>query len=292
MAGAVKGKAGKRDPGPQGERNLFGQVDGAARWLRSRTPLRPEIGIILGSGLGALGEAVEGARSIPYEQIPHFPPAGVAGHAGRLIVGRLEGQAVAVMQGRPHYYEGHSLAEVGFPVRVLHALGVRTLLVTNVAGGLNPAFRQGDLMLIEDVINLMGDNPLRGPNDPRLGPRFPAMRDLFSRRLMAAARDAARRQRIVLRRGVYAGLPGPSYETTAELRMLRRLGADAVGMSTVPEVIVARHAGIPELLGISCITNVEAGRRGAPPDHAAVLEAARRAEARFAALLRGVVARC
>jgi purine-nucleoside phosphorylase len=267
-------------------------VEEAVGRVASRGVLRPEIGIILGSGLGALGEAVEEARTIPYARIPHFPAGEVAGHASRLILGRLEGKAVAVMQGRPHYYEGYSLAQVGFPVRVLHGLGVRTLLVTNVAGGLDPGFRPGDLMLIEDVINLMGDSPLRGPNDPRLGPRFPPMRDLFAPRLLRVARIAARAARIVLRRGVYAGLPGPSYETAAELRMLRILGADAVGMSTVPEILVARHAGIPELLGLSCITNVEGGRRTAPPSHAAVLEAAHAAAPRFTALLRGILARC
>lgn len=292
MAEPVKRKARGKHPGLEGENDLFDRVDDAVRFLRSRTSLRPEIGIILGSGLGALGEAVEGARSLPYARIPHFPSAGVTGHAARLILGRLEEKAVAVMQGRPHYYEGHTLQQVGFPVRVLRGLGVRVLLVTNVAGGLNPAFRRGDLMLIEDILNLMGDNPLRGPNDERLGPRFPAMRDLFSARLLAAARAVARQKGIVLRRGVYAGMSGPSYETAAELRMLRRLGADAVGMSTVPEIIVARHAGITEILGISCITNVEGGRRTAPPSHEAILEAARAAETRFVALLRGLIARC
>ena len=292
MTEPVKQKARGKGLGLEGGQGLFDQVDDAVRYLGLRTRLRPEVGVILGSGLGALGEEVEEARSIPYVRIPHFPSAGVAGHASRLILGRLEGKTVAVMQGRPHYYEGHSLQQVGFPVRVLRGLGVRVLLVTNVAGGLNPVFRRGDLMLIQDILNLMGDNPLRGPNDERLGPRFPAMRDLFSARLTAAATAVARLQRIVLRRGVYAGMSGPSYETAAEIRMLRRLGADAVGMSTVPEVIVARHAGIPEILGISCITNVEGGRQTAPPSHEAVLKAARAAEARFVALVRGVLARC
>jgi purine-nucleoside phosphorylase len=292
MAGSVKRKAREKSPGLEAGTSLFDQVAAAVKFLKRGSAFRPEVGIILGSGLGALGDAVEGARSVPYARIPHFPSAGVAGHASRLILGRLEGKAVAVMQGRPHYYEGYTLEQVGFPVRVLHGLGVRALVVTNVAGGLNPAFRPGDLMLIADVINLMGDNPLRGPNDERLGPRFPAMRGLFSPRLLAAARAVARKERITARRGVYAGLPGPSYETAAEIRMLRRLGADAVGMSTVPELIVARHAGIPEILGISCITNVEGRRPAAPPSHAAVLGAARAAEGRFAALVRGVLARC
>jgi len=271
-------------------KQLWGLVTEAVQFLRSRTSLRPEVGIILGSGLGAVGEAVEHRRIVPYGKIPHFPAAGVGGHASRLILGALEGKAVAVMQGRPHYYEGCSMAEVGFPVRVLAGLGVRVLAVTNVAGGLNPAYRRGDLMLIEDIINLMGDNPLRGPNDERLGPRFPAMRDLFSPRLMRLARQVARGHRIPLRQGVYAGVSGPSYETRAELRMLRRLGAEAVGMSTVPEVIVARHAGIPELFGLSLITNVEANHRTGSLSHAAVLEAARRFEERFVTLICGVIA--
>jgi purine-nucleoside phosphorylase len=293
MVVSVKRKAKGKDPGLEADMSVFDQVAAAVKSLRRGTAFRPEVGIILGSGLGALGDAVEGGQIIPFARIPHFPSAGVAGHASRLILGRLEGKAVAVMQGRPHYYEGYSLSQVGFPVRVLAGLGARALLVTNVAGGLNPAFRPGDFMLIEDILNLMGDNPLRGPNDERLGPRFPAMRDLFSPRLLAAARAVARQERIVLRRGVYAGLPGPSYETAAEIRMLRRLGADAVGMSTVPEAIVARHAGIPEILGISCITNVEGGRKNrVPPDHEAVLAAARAAEARFTTLVRGVLARC
>ncbi|MFA5026718.1 MAG: purine-nucleoside phosphorylase [Candidatus Methylomirabilota bacterium] len=293
MPGPVKRKALRDRADRAAAGGLFERVQEAVGFLRATMAGRPpEVGIILGSGLGALGETLTDARAVPYLRIPHFPAARVAGHASRLILGRLEGRPVAVMQGRPHQYEGYSPAQVGFPVRVLRGLGVRALLVSNVAGGLNPAFRAGDLMLIEDVINLTGDNPLRGPNDERLGPRFPAMHDLFSARLLAAARAVARQGRIVLRRGVYAGMSGPSYETAAELRMLRRLGADAVGMSTVPEIIVARHAGIPEILGISCITNVEGGRRTASLDHAAVLKAAQAAEARFVALLRGVIARC
>lgn len=292
MPGPVKRKAPPAPSARERGRGLFERIREAGDFLRSHAPIRPEVGIILGSGLGALGEAVEAPHAIPYARIPHFPASAVDGHPARLILGRLEGRPVAVMQGRPHYYEGYSLAQVGFPVRVLRELGIRSLFVTNAAGGLHPAFRPGNLMLIADVINLMGDNPLRGPNDERLGPRFPAMRELFAPRLMAAAAATARRLPIVLRRGVYAGVGGPSYETAAELRMLRRLGADAVGMSTVPEVIVARHAGIPEVLGISCITNVAAGSHAPHPDHAAVLDAARRALPRLAALLRGLLARC
>lgn len=291
MPGPVKRKAppARRDGGS--EHDLFERVQAATDYLRSRVPSPPEVGIILGSGLGAVAEAVETASVVPYAAIPHFPATGVAGHAGRLLLGRLEGKGVAVMQGRPHYYEGHSLQAVGFPVRVLAALGVRGLLLTNVAGGLSPRFTTGDLMLIGDVLNLMGDNPLRGPHDERLGPRFPDMREPFSPRLLRLARLAGRRLRIPLRQGVYAALAGPSYETAAEVRMLRTLGADAVGMSTVPEAIVARHAGIPELLGISCITNLLSGRGGhGPVSHAAVLEVARRAEERFVPLVRAILA--
>ncbi len=274
---------------------MYAHVQEAARFLRERAAEQPSVAVVFGSGLGALGGEVEGSRVIPYASIPHFPTSTVQGHASQLLFGRLQGKSVAIMQGRFHYYEGYSLREVTFPVRVLQALGIATLILTNAAGGLNPQFQVGDLMLIRDVINLMGDNPLRGPNDERLGPRFPNARDLFSAEMMRLARTAARHAGIRLQAGVYAGMSGPSYETGAEIRMLRTLGADAVGMSTVPEVLVARHAGIPNLLGISCITNVESGRRGAPhqtasTSHAAVLAAATRAEPRLTALLQGIIA--
>jgi len=241
-----------------------------------------------------LGRRVEDAIAIPYSAIPHFPTSAVAGHASRLLLGRLAGKRVVIMQGRPHYYEGYSMQEVTFPVRVLAALRIDTLILTNAAGGLNPAYRPGDLMLIRDIINLMGVNPLRGPNDERLGPRFPSMRDLCSLDCVRAARAAARREGIRLRAGIFAGVSGPSYETAAEIRMLRRLGADAVGMSTVPELIVARHAGIARLLGISCITNVETGAQsptGDPLTHDRVLAIATKIEGKLAALLEGIVAR-
>jgi purine-nucleoside phosphorylase len=275
---------------------MYARIRQAARCLKARAAMRPSVAVILGSGLGALCREVEDARIVPYAAIPHFPTSTVEGHASRMVFGSLHGKSVAVMQGRLHYYEGHSMREVTFPVRALAAIGIDTLIVTNAAGGLNPRFRVGDLMLIRDVINLMGDNPLRGPNDERLGPRFPSTRDLFSSELMRMARTAAQREGIRVRSGVYAGMSGPSYETAAEVRMLRRLGADAVGMSTVPEVLVARHAGIPNILGISCIANVEtAGRVGARKPasvtHAAVLAAAADTERHLTALLRGIVAR-
>jgi purine-nucleoside phosphorylase len=275
---------------------MYAHVQKAVRFLRARAAVRPSVAVILGSGLGALAREVEGVRAIPYAAIPHFPTSTVEGHASRLVFGCLQDTPLALMQGRFHYYEGYSMQELTFPIRVLRALGVTTLILTNAAGGLNPRFRVGDLMLIRDVMNLMGDNPLRGPNDERLGPRFPSMRDLFSPAMMQAARAVARREGIRLRSGVYAGVSGPSYETAAEIRMLRILGVDAVGMSTVPEVLVARHAGIPNILGISCITNVEASRpagarRPTPVTHAAVLAAAARSDRRLTTLLRGVIAR-
>ncbi|OGB93445.1 MAG: purine-nucleoside phosphorylase [candidate division NC10 bacterium RBG_16_65_8] len=277
-------------------RPMYARVQKAVRFLRARTAVRPSVAVILGSGLGALASQVDGAQAIPYATIPHFPTSTVEGHASRLVFGCIQSAPVALMHGRFHYYEGYSMQELTFPTRVLRALGVTTLILTNAAGGLNLDFRVGDLMLIRDIINLMGDNPLRGPNDERLGPRFPGMRDLFSPSMMQAARAVARREGIRLRSGVYAGVSGPSYETAAEIRTLRTLGADAVGMSTVPEVLVARHAGIPNILGISCITNVEAGRpagarKPTPVTHAAVLAAAARAERRLTALLQGVIAR-
>lgn len=276
-------------------RPMYTRIQKAARFLRAQAALQPSVAVILGSGLGALGREVEDSRVVPYAAIPHFPTSTVEGHASQIVFGCLQDKPVAVMQGRFHFYEGYSMQEVTFPVRVLQALGITTLILTNAAGGLNPRFRVGDLMLIRDVMNLIGDNPLRGPNDDRLGPRFPNMRDLFSVEMMQAARVAAGHEGIRLRSGVYAGVSGPAYETSAEIRMLRTLGADAVGMSTVPEVLVARHAGIRNILGISCITNVEAGQRGAvrhasPVSHTAVLDAASQAERRLTALLRRVIA--
>jgi purine-nucleoside phosphorylase len=280
----------RRGPRP----DLYAQIQDAVRSIRRRTRPSPAVGIILGSGLGSLAERIEGPTAIPYSAISHFPAGAVAGHASRLVLGRLSGRPVAVMQGRVHYYEGFTMQEVTFPVRVLAALGIGTLIVTNAAGGLNPAFRTGDLMIIRDIINLMGANPLRGPNDERLGPRFPAMGALCSVDCLRAARAAARNEGIRLRTGVFAGVGGPSYETAAEVRMLWRLGADAVGMSTVPELIVARHAGIPRLLGISCITNAAAvGKTPArdAPTHDGVLAVAAKAEGVLRALLEGIVAR-
>ncbi len=233
---------------------LFDRIESAAAVVRKRCSVRTDLAIILGTGLGGLAEQIDVAASIPYEEIPGFPLSTVETHAGRLLLGRLGKRTVVAMQGRFHRYEGYGLAEVTFPVRVLHALGVRTLIVSNACGGMNPLWGPGDLVLLSDHINLLGDNPLVGSNDERLGPRFPDMSAPYDPELRALARAAALDLGIVLREGVYVAVPGPSLETRAEYRMLRAMGADVVGMSTVPEVIVANHAGM-RTLGISIITD-------------------------------------
>jgi purine-nucleoside phosphorylase len=233
------------------------QYDQAAEKIRSLAPLKPQVGIILGSGLGPLAEQVQEAISIPYQEIPFWPVSTVIGHQGRLVVGRLEGKEALVMQGRVHYYEGYSMQQVGFPVRVMQRLGIQTIIVTNAAGAVNPQFEPGDLMLIVDQLNLIGMaglNPLRGPNLDVFGPRFPDMSQAYDRDLINLARMVKLEKNILLREGVYACLAGPSFETPADLRFLKMAGADAVGMSTVPEVIVARQGG-QKVLGISGISN-------------------------------------
>jgi purine-nucleoside phosphorylase len=267
--------------------------EAAAAAVRERIQLQPQIGLILGSGLNPLADAVEDGIAIPYSEIPHFPVTTVEGHMGRMIVGRLEGRAVVVMQGRVHYYEGYSMAEVTFPVRVMQVMGIEILIVTNAAGGLHPDFQPGDPMLITDHINLIGMaglNPLRGPNVDDLGPRFPDMSEAYDARLQALARQAADQAGVPLREGVYACLAGPSYETPADLRFLRLIGADAVGMSTVPEAIVARHGGT-RVLGLSGISNVPPveGRSPAETTHEEVLEAGRMLVPRLEAIIRGVL---
>ena len=234
------------------------QYDETADAILGQTAHRPAIGLILGSGLSPLADAVEDATILPYGELPHFPVSTVVGHAGRLVIGKLAGVTVCVMQGRFHAYEGYSLQQTTFPVRVMHRMGVRTLILTNAAGGVNPDFAVGDLMLIEDHINyagMAGFNPLIGPNIDQFGPRFPAMNRTYSRRLRELATNVGAQHALPLRRGVYTFLSGPTFESPAEIRMLRRLGTDAVGMSTVPEAIVAQHAGM-ELLAISTITNI------------------------------------
>ena len=262
----------------------------AATWLRARVRETPQVGVVLGSGLGAFADRVEDARRFDYRDIPHWPPAAVVGHAGTLVAGRVQDRPVVVLAGRAHVYEGHDLRTVTFPVRVLGVLGVRTLLLTNAAGGVNTSFAQGALMVVDDHLNLMGSNPLIGPNDDRFGLRFPDMTEVYSRRLRGLADAAAAEAGITIAHGVYAALHGPSYETPAEIRYLRTIGADAVGMSTVPEAIAARHMGI-EVLGISCITNMAAGVLPKPLDHNEVMATARRVAGEFIMLLEGVIGR-
>ncbi len=270
-------------------------IEEAAAAVRRRLADSPQVGIILGSGLGGVAEAVESATVIPYTEIPHFPQATVEGHAGRLVVGRLEGRVVMVMQGRAHYYEGYSMAQVTLPIRVMQVLGVGTLIVTNAAGGLNLDFRAGDVMVIRDHINLIGmagQSPLRGPNLDRFGPRFPDMTRAYDPALRALALDVARKAGIPAWEGVYVCLAGPNFETPADVRFLRMIGADAVGMSTVPEVIVARH-GRMRVLGLSGISNVLSGEDepAAETTHEEVLEAGRLLAPRLETIVRGVLRR-
>lgn len=260
----------------------------AAAYIQKRAAQSPKIGLVLGSGLGVLAEQMTRAVKIPYRDIPSFPISTVPGHAGQLVLGKLGGNDVVTMQGRFHYYEGYALSEVTFPVRVMHELGVETVIVTNAAGGINESFKSGDLMLIRDHINFTFRNPLIGRNQPEWGPRFPDMSEAYDRSLRKLAREVASEQGIRLQEGVYAGVTGPSYETPAEIRMLRTLGGDAVGMSTVPEVIVARHMGM-RVLGISCITNMAAGVLDQPLSHEEVMETAERVRGTFMTLVTEIV---
>ncbi|HEU4682249.1 MAG TPA: purine-nucleoside phosphorylase [Gemmatimonadales bacterium] len=269
---------------------LFDRVQDAAGVVRQRTAQSPEVGIVLGTGLGGLAREIAVEVSIPYEQIPGFPLSTVESHAGRLLLGRLGNRQVVAMQGRFHRYEGYGLAEVTFPVRVMHALGARTLVVSNACGGMHPLWNPGDLVLLSDHINLLGDNPLVGSNDERLGPRFPDMSEPYSAELRALARGAALELGIVLREGVYVAVAGPNLETRAEYRMLRAMGADVVGMSTVPEVIVAAHAGM-RTLGISIITDQCLPDALEPADIGRIIATANRAEPSLTRLISRVVER-
>jgi purine-nucleoside phosphorylase len=262
----------------------------AANAIRRRADRTPDAAIILGSGLGAVADHVRADAVIPFAEVPHFPRTSVEGHHGRLIIGTLDDRAVAVMQGRAHLYEGYTIAEVAFPVRVLSALGAPILIVTNASGGLNRHFAAGDLMVIADHINFMGTNPLVGPNEDGLGPRFPDMSEAYDRLLIALAEAAAAETGVALRKGVYIGVLGPSYETPAELRMMARWGADAVGMSTVHEVITARHIGM-RVLGLSAITDMATGEGQVKVTHEDVLATGRRIEPEFVKLLRRIVSR-
>lgn len=265
--------------------NLFEQIASVAEVIRGRAPMKPDVGIILGSGLGAFADSFTEAVAIPYNEIPGFPTSSVPGHAGRLVVGRLGGATVVAMQGRVHFYEGYAPWQVAFPARVLCHLGIKALVVTNAAGGIRSDLCPGDLMRITDHLNLSGMNPLVGHNDDRLGPRFPDMSRAYDPSLGALLDSIAEKQGASLKAGVYSCLSGPTYETPAEIRMLRILGADAVGMSTVPEVIAASHMRVP-VTGISCITNFAAGIGDKPLSHEEVAEVADKAKDRFTALLR------
>jgi len=269
--------------------SYYEEVSEAAEYLRARVGEAPAVAVVLGSGLGEFAESIAGPQHIHYSRIPYWPASAVVGHAGMLVTGEAGGKRVAALAGRAHYYEGHDLRRATFGVRVLGLLGVRTLILTNAAGGINTSFEQGALMVIDDHINLTGQNPLIGPNEDRFGPRFPDMTEAYSKRLRHLADQVAASLGIPVTHGVYAGLLGPNYETPAEIRYLRAIGADAVGMSTVPEVLVARHMKM-EVLGISCITNMAAGVLDRPLVHDEVMETARRVRGQFVALLEGVIA--
>jgi purine-nucleoside phosphorylase len=271
------------DPRPAAA-GLYDRVRAAAEAVRARIPAAPQVGLILGSGLGGFADGFAHATAIDYGDVPHFPRSHVVGHRGRLVIGERAGARCIAMQGRAHLYEGHSAATVAFPARVLVELGAKVIVVTNAAGGLNPAWQPGTLMLIRDHLDLLRDHALRGPNDARLGPRFPDMTNAYAPELRELARRAAEAAGIELAEGVYVAMPGPTYETPAEVKMLRLLGADATGMSTVPEVCVARHMGA-RVIGISCITNHAAGITGHALSHDEVTETAARVRATFERLL-------
>ena len=268
--------------------SYFDRVQQTAAALRERVRTVPDVAIVLGSGLGDFASQLGDATAIPYAALPNWPATAVVGHAGTLTVGTLSRRTVAALGGRVHFYEGHDMATVTFATRVLATMGIRRLILTNAAGGINLDFKPGTLMVMDDHINLMGTNPLVGPNEERFGPRFPDMSEVYSSRLRGLADRAAGEIGLTLAHGVYVALHGPSYETPAEIRYLRTIGADAVGMSTAPEAIVARHMGM-EVLGISCITNAAAGVLPQPLVHDEVMEVARRVRASFGALLEGII---
>ncbi|HEX5832264.1 MAG TPA: purine-nucleoside phosphorylase [Pyrinomonadaceae bacterium] len=269
---------------------LYERAEHAARIVRARTKLEPRIAIVLGSGLGGFADDFDEAVGVPYEEIPGFARSTAQGHAGRLVIGKVDEIPVVAMQGRVHYYEGYSLEQVTFPIRTFKLLGVKTLILTNASGGINVQLSQGALMVISDHLNLMGDNPLRGANDERFGPRFPDMSAVYAPELQEIVVEEAKAIGVEVRRGIYGALSGPSYETPSEIHLLRNLGADAVGMSTVPEAIVARHMGL-EVLGISCITNMAAGITDEPINHEEVMATGDRVREVFTLLLQRVVGR-
>jgi purine-nucleoside phosphorylase len=270
--------------------SLYERAEHATRIIRARINVEPRIAVVLGSGLGGFADDFDDAVGIAYEDVPGFMRSTAQGHAGRLVVGKVDGVPLLAMQGRVHYYEGYSLEEVTFPIRTFKLLGIKTLVLTNAAGGINVQLTQGALMVISDHLNLMGDNPLRGANDERFGPRFPDMSAVYAPELQELVVEEAKAIGVEVRRGIYGALSGPSYETPAEIHLLRNLGADAVGMSTVPEAIVARHMGM-DVLGISCITNMAAGISDEPINHEEVMATGDRVRETFTELLRRVVGR-
>jgi len=270
---------------------LYDRAAEASRYILSKAQNRtPRLGVVLGSGLGGVADAVEDGVEIPYSEIPHFVTSTVQGHEGKLIIGSCQGVDVVLMKGRMHFYEGYSMEEVTLPVRVFRLMEIRSLILTNASGGVAPHLSTGSLMALTDHINLMGENPLRGPNDERFGPRFPDMTGVYTPAYLEAAHEVAREIGVVLHEGVYMALRGPTYETPAEIRMMRKLGADAVGMSTVPEATVARHCGI-KVLAISCITNVAAGLSNAEINHEEVMSVGKHAGKQLAELIVRVVPR-
>ncbi len=268
--------------------NLRQNIQEAIDYIRNYTQMQPEVGIILGTGLGELANEIDKVVELSYADIPHFPVSTVETHAGKLIFGKLGNKSVVAMQGRFHYYEGYSMKQITFPIRVMKFLGVHTLVISNAAGGMNPLYRKGDLMLMEDHINLLGDNPLIGPNDDELGPRFPDMSEPYSQRLLALAEEIALEEKIKVQRGVYVAVSGPNLETRAEYRFLRGIGADVVGMSTVPEVIVARHMNM-EVFGVSVITDECFPDALEPADVADIIKTANEAQPRLTLLMKRVI---
>ena len=269
--------------------DLSEQLHLASDFILKKTKYKPEIGLILGSGLGSLADSIEDPEFYSYEDLPHFPTSTVEGHAGRLVIGMLNGKCVIAMQGRFHYYEGYSLNEVTFPVRVMKLLGISKLIVTNAAGSVNVDYKPGDLMVITDHLNLSGNNPLIGKNIEEFGPRFPDMSNAYNTELIGKVLEISKKLNLDVKSGVYAMMSGPSYETPAEIRMLRILGANAVGMSTVPEVIIANHCGI-KTVGISCLTNMAAGILAQPLNHEEVMETSTKVREKFISLMKEIIA--
>ncbi|MGL6104911.1 purine-nucleoside phosphorylase [Romboutsia sp.] len=268
--------------------NIFEKIQESVEFINSKISNQPEIGLILGSGLGVLGDEIQDGVKIKYDEIPNFPVSTVEGHAGCLVIGQLEGKQVVAMQGRFHYYEGYTQQEITFPVRVMKALGAETIIVTNAAGGANKSFKPGDLMVIKDHINLSGNNPLMGRNEDKLGVRFPDMSTAYTPAYVNLVKECAKELKMSIQEGVYAFFSGPTYETPAEVRMAQILGADAVGMSTAPEVIVASHSKM-DVIGISCITNMAAGILDQPLDHNEVIETTQKVKSEFLSLVKTVV---